>query len=247
MPTTEKVENDTESVLINFEVEDFSPLESPGLSTYQEDEDYDYGTFSGTSAGHLRGSKREELLRVLVESNIGQQRTSQAVVEQAAHLAESLRTRPTILSLLTKMAEGDDVEAYLQTFDSIVEREMWDLKHGRPCLPAPERGDTGAGWTVGHQIWVYQPGVPDRSQMAQLRCLGNCCLQPELLPPCKNVERVVMDRFLRTLPYDAKKLVGQHVPDNPEDMEALVEQVEAMQEMLRAGELPTHRPRGGGD
>ncbi|XP_064172116.1 uncharacterized protein LOC135243909 [Anguilla rostrata] len=45
-----------------------------------------------------------------------------------------------------------------------------------------------------------------------------------------------MDRFLRALPYETKKLAGQHAPQGPEELVELVEQVEATHEMLKVGQ-----------
>ncbi|KAJ8414895.1 hypothetical protein AAFF_G00024180 [Aldrovandia affinis] len=54
-----------------------------------------------------------------------------------------------------------------------------------------------------------------------------------------------MDCFLCALPFEAKKLVGQHVPTDPGDMVALVQWVKATREMLNpCSERPAwDRPR----
>ncbi|XP_035287492.1 uncharacterized protein LOC118234816 [Anguilla anguilla] len=176
------------------------------------------------------------------------------------------------------MTEADDVEAYLHTFERVAERELWDPREMADTLAPFLTGkaqqayqDLGAAeaqdyhrlkreilaragvspTSAGQQVatWAYQPGVNARSQMASLRRLVTRWLQPESLSVGQILDRVAMDRFLRALPYEAKKLAGQHAPQSPEELVELVERVEATQEMLKAGstERPLFRPRTGGD
>ncbi|XP_035255606.1 uncharacterized protein LOC118217726 [Anguilla anguilla] len=230
----------------------------------------------------------EDLLRALVEANLGQQHAAQVMAQQVGRLTELLQARdasavPLPVSrtkakdVLTKMTEADDVEAYLHTFERVAERELWDPREMADTLAPFLTGkaqqayqDLGAAeaqdyhrlkreilaragvspTSAGQQVatWAYQPGVNARSQMASLRRLVTRWLQPERRSVEQILDRVAMDRFLRALPYGAKKLAGQHALQSPEELVELVERVEATQEMLKAEstERPLFRPQAGG-
>ncbi|XP_035253211.1 uncharacterized protein LOC118216245 [Anguilla anguilla] len=218
----------------------------------------------------------EDLLKALVEANLGQQYAAQAMAERVVRLTDAVQARPSATvplpltrtkakNVLTKMTEADDVEAYLHTFERVAERELWDPREMADILApfltsesqqAYQDLDTmeardydrlkreilaraGVSSTSARQqvaTWAYQPGGNARSQMAALCRLVTHWLQPDHLTVEQILNRVAMDRFLRALPYETKKLAGQHSPQGPEELVELVEQVEATHEMLKVGQ-----------
>ncbi|KAJ8369560.1 hypothetical protein SKAU_G00095880 [Synaphobranchus kaupii] len=113
---------------------------------------------------------------------------------------------------LTKMTEGDDVEAYLHTFE---------LLQSEKCR---------------FQTWTYHHSEPPRTQLTCLRCLAARWLPPDHLTSYQMLDKLVLDRFIRGLPFEAKKLAGQHTPADFSELLALMEWVDATQEMLRQPE-----------
>jgi len=72
--------------------------------------------------------------------------------------------------------------------------------------------------------------------------------EPHALSP---IDRVIMDKFLRTLPFEAKKLAGQSHPHSREEVVTVVEGYRAAQALVRGGRTitpeavpcPKDRPR----
>lgn len=129
---------------------------------------------------------------------------------------------------LAPLLSGEAQKAYydLPPAEDHNYRRLQDKILGRSGLSVTTAGQR-------FQTWEYQPGVPPRSQMAHLTHLAKQWLQPELLSARRIIEREVMEKFLRTLPYDAKKLVGQHAPGSPTEMVDLVERVENTQQLIQ--------------
>ena len=85
--------------------------------------------FSGLRTNEPQ-AKMEQLLQVLVETQRAQQETSVALVKQqirANELKEQelQRFRPKVGESIPKLAETDDVEAYLHAFEATAARERW--------------------------------------------------------------------------------------------------------------------------
>jgi len=70
--------------------------------------------------------------------------------------------------------------------------------------------------------------------MHELVRLTNAWLisEPKTLTP---IERVIMDRFMRSLPYEAKKLAYQQNPQSVDQLVELLEGYQATQGVLRSG------------
>lgn len=79
----------------------------------------------------------EALLQALVEVQLAQRQATQAMTERMVALTEAVQargststplplTRTKAKEVMMKMAETDDVEAYLHTFEWVAERELWD-------------------------------------------------------------------------------------------------------------------------
>ena len=144
---------------------------------------------------------------------------------------------------LQKLSLSDDVEAFLATFERTAEREGWSQDQwagliapfltGDPQkayfdLPPDDAKDyqklkaeilARLGVTTAvraqrvHQ-WKYRPDRPPRSQMHDLVQLVKKWLQPEVLSGPQIVERVVLDRYLRSLPDDLQRWVSHRLQNS---------------------------------
>ncbi|XP_063772692.1 uncharacterized protein LOC134909590 [Pseudophryne corroboree] len=168
---------------------------------------------------------------------------------------------------LQKMTEADDVEAYLTTFERTAEHENWPkaqwasllapflsgepLKAYFDLSPAEARDYdklkteilTRLGVTLSVRAqrvhrWVYAMEKPPRSQMHDLIQLTKKWLQPETLTGPQMVERVVMDRYLRSLPVVLRKWVSHGNPDTADQLVDMVERYLAAEELLMTTQQP---------
>ena len=57
--------------------------------------------------------------------------------------------------------------------------------------------------------WTFQTGATPRSQMHELTQVTNRWLDPGKNSPAAIVEILLMDRYLRALPFEAKKVISQ--------------------------------------
>uniref|UniRef100_H3A608 SCAN box domain-containing protein n=1 Tax=Latimeria chalumnae TaxID=7897 RepID=H3A608_LATCH len=184
--------------------------------------------------------------------------------------------RPIRASLvLQKMTPEDDVEAYLLAFERCAEREGW-RKEQRADIVAPFfMGDAqkayfdlepeaaadyfllkaeilarvGVTPTVRAQrfhTWSYQAGKAPKPQMFDLIHLARWWLQPDINSPARIVELVVMDRYLRALPLEIQKWVGQGNPANAQELIALVERQVAAEELVKTTTTTTVTQRSPG-
>ncbi|XP_051502548.1 uncharacterized protein LOC127411191 isoform X2 [Myxocyprinus asiaticus] len=180
-----------------------------------------------------------------------EQELMQLRLEAAAHIPIP-EPRARASQLITKLTEHDDVEAYLQTFEVIAEREGWDWSEWVRTLAPFLMGEVQRAYYalspasvddykelkneilawVGLSLvcaaqrfhkWVYDAQVPAHviaSQLSRLACLWLLSGQPT---PVQVAERVVVDKFLLSLPRMQQRAVGMR---NPETLAALVEAVE---------------------
>nr|KAG8538848.1 hypothetical protein GDO81_021967 [Engystomops pustulosus] len=169
--------------------------------------------------------------------------------------------RAAVQKALQKMAATDDVEAYLTVFERVAEREelpaeqwadvlapfltgesqkaYYDLSETEareyPQLKAEILARLGVTVQVRssrvHQ-WAYSEKLPPRSQMCDLIHLVRKWLQPEDCTPAQMVERVVLDKFTRSLPSRLQRWVGQAGPTKAEELVSLVERYRATEDLL---------------
>uniref|UniRef100_H3A5M8 CCHC-type domain-containing protein n=1 Tax=Latimeria chalumnae TaxID=7897 RepID=H3A5M8_LATCH len=175
--------------------------------------------------------------------------------------------------VLQKMTPEDDVEAYLLAFKRCAEREGWPSEQWAGIVAPFLMGDAQkayfdleleaaadyfllkaeilarAGVTPmvraqRFHTWSYQTGKAPRSQMFDLIHLARRWLQPDINSPAGIVELVAMDRYLRALPPEIRKWVGQGNPTNAQKLIALIERQVAAEEMVKTTTTVTQRSPG---
>ncbi|KAG8538733.1 hypothetical protein GDO81_022156 [Engystomops pustulosus] len=178
--------------------------------------------------------------------------------------------RERVRTALRKLTAEDDVEAFLAVFERTAEREglqhdQWaevvapfltgdalkayfDLTQEDALDYKKLKGEILARMGVNVYVRaqrVYQWGFVEsraaRSQAYDLLHLVKRWLQPETLTPAQIVERVVVDRFVRTLPVAIQCWVGQGDPGNLDQLVGLVERYIATQDFVRDC-TPTRKP-----
>uniref|UniRef100_H3AB07 SCAN box domain-containing protein n=1 Tax=Latimeria chalumnae TaxID=7897 RepID=H3AB07_LATCH len=164
--------------------------------------------------------------------------------------------------VLQKMTPEDDVEAYLLTFERCAEWEGWPREQWAGIVALFLMGEAqkayfdlepeaatdyfllkveilaraGVTPTVRAQrfhTWAYQADKAPRSQMFDLIHLTQWWLQPDMNSPARIVELVVMDCYLRALPLELRKWVGQGNPANAQELIALMERQVATKELVK--------------
>nr|XP_006012602.1 PREDICTED: uncharacterized protein LOC102366250 [Latimeria chalumnae] len=160
------------------------------------------------------------------------------------------------------MTPEDDVEAYLLAFERYAEQENWPREQWAGIVAPFLMGESqktyfdlepeaaadyfllkveilaraGVTPTVRAQrfhTWAYQADKAPRSQMFDLIHLTQRWLQPDRNSPAKIAELVVMDCYLRALPLELRKWVGQGNPTDAQELIALVERQVAAEELVK--------------
>ncbi len=227
----------------------------------------------------------DELLQRLTEVSIRQQQivehlaTRQGEAEQ--RLAD-LRTataqriplpdpRVQATKLLPKLTPHDDVEAFLQMFESIATTEGWHPDDWARVLAPLLTGEAQRAYfalpadsadqyvEVKKEIlarlglspicaaqhfheWEYKPRLPARAQAAELTRLVQHWLLEGSPSAGQVAERVVVDRFLRALPHSHRQAVGMKNPTTTAELVEAIELADAAQQR-DAGERAPPFPR----
>ena len=172
---------------------------------------------------------------------------------------------------IAKMGASDEIEAYLHAFEATATRERWPkeqwvgllapfltgeaLNAVRDLVPGRAKdydhlkaeilgrhGLTKFGMAQRFHTWTFQPDQPPRAQMHELVRITRKWLEPERNTAAEVVEAIVVDRYLRALPYEAKKIISQQAVATAAQTVEAMEQYQATAEMLRASRK---EPSGG--
>ncbi|XP_077948925.1 uncharacterized protein LOC144382966 isoform X6 [Gasterosteus aculeatus] len=164
---------------------------------------------------------------------------------------------------LSKMGATDDVEAFLHAFEATATREAWPrdqwvgllapfltgeaLNAVRDLGPdqatdydalkteiLSRNGITKFGMAQRFHNWTFQPDQPPRAQMHELVRITRKWLEPQRNTAPAVVEAVVVDRYLRALPYEAKRFLSQQALTTADLTVEAVEKYQATADMLRA-------------
>ncbi|KAL0148266.1 hypothetical protein M9458_056412, partial [Cirrhinus mrigala] len=229
--------------------------------------------------------KMEDLLQRLTEVCIRQQQivehlaTRQGRTEEELAAIRAQRAQPVpppnprvqATQLLSKMTAFDDVEAFLQLFETTAVREGWAEDDWASALAPLLTGEVQRTYftlppraaadyrEVKREIlarlrlslicaaqqfheWVYKVHVPARAQAAELSRIAQHWLLEGETTAEQVVERVVIDRLLRALPCSQRQAVGMK---NPTTILELVEAIELADAMYHreAGERAPLFPR----
>ncbi|XP_063080013.1 uncharacterized protein LOC134469917 [Engraulis encrasicolus] len=161
------------------------------------------------------------------------------------------------------MGATDDVEAYLYAFEATATREGWPkaqwvgllapfltgeaLNSVRDLPPDKitdydalkleifsRHGLTKFGMAQRFHGWTFQVDQAPRAQMHELSRIARKWLEPEKNTAAAVVETIVVDHFLRALPYEAKRFISQQALTTAAVTIEAVEKYQATTEMLRA-------------
>ncbi|XP_073727643.1 uncharacterized protein [Misgurnus anguillicaudatus] len=173
---------------------------------------------------------------------------------------------------IPKMGECDDVEAYLHAFETTAFREKWPkdqwAKILAPFLSGESQkafldldptwannydslkkemlsrsGLTEFGRAQRYHAWCFKKEQPPRTQMHELMRLAKKWLEPGRHSATEVVDSLVMDRFLRALPIEAKRFVCLNNPSSPQELIEEVERYQASAEMLNSRSPTSAQPQ----
>lgn len=100
-------------------------------------------------------------------------------------------------------------------------------------------GLTKFGMAQHLHSWTFQPDQPPCAQMHELVRITRKWLEPEKSTAAAVVEAIVVDRYLRALPYEAKRFIGQQALTTAD---LTVEAVEKYQATAGCFVLPGRSP-----
>ncbi|KAG1948853.1 hypothetical protein F2P79_012397 [Pimephales promelas] len=208
----------------------------------------------------------EEILKRLTEVSIRQQQIVEHLATRQGRTEEELiaigtsatqhiplpDSRAQATRLLPKMTVDDDVEAFLQVFETTAKNEAWPEEEMARALAPLLTGEAQRAYfslprtdaedynkvkqeilarlglssicaAQQFQEWEFKPRVPARAQAAELSRIAQHWLLEGNPTAAQVVERVVVDRLLRALPRAHRQAVGMRNPTN------ILELVEAME------------------
>ena len=204
--------------------------------------------------------QQAQALDALLKSQTDLQRAVQELIKKIAEDQSGQATRAPS-DVLTKLSPNDDVEAYLNLFERTAARERWPVADWGSILASYLTGDAQR---VCHDLsladardfsklknailasqglslparaqrfnsWGFQSNLPPRPQLAALMRITHSWLTSPGEPPL--VERIVIDKCIRTLPPDARKYASQVSPTTVEALVALLENHQVSSEMLKS-------------
>ncbi|OCT75289.1 hypothetical protein XELAEV_18030466mg [Xenopus laevis] len=178
-----------------------------------------------------------------------------------------------VQNLLEKMSPDDDIETFLAVFERVAEHsklphDEWaaviapylsgkslkaylglSKQDAKDYTKLKEEILSSEGITLaGHaqclHNWSYSSERSVRSQMYDLLSLANNWLQPEVSTPAQIIERVVLDKFVRSLPSSIQVWIGKRGPRDVDQLVSLVEWYNAMVDHLH-GSSPKSSLMGG--
>ncbi|XP_067293545.1 uncharacterized protein [Pseudorasbora parva] len=208
----------------------------------------------------------DDLLKCLTEVSLRQQQITEHLAARQQKVEEevaALRLAPAqhvplpdprvrATQILPKLTGHDDIELFLQLFETTAVRENWDRSEWArllgPLLTGEaqqayfslptERADNydalkreilgrlGLSSISAAQLfhdWEYKPRRPARAQAAELSRLSRHWLLEGTSTAGQVAERVTIDRLLRALPPPTRRAVGM---TNPTSISELVEAIE---------------------
>ncbi|XP_073728094.1 uncharacterized protein [Misgurnus anguillicaudatus] len=173
---------------------------------------------------------------------------------------------------IPKMGECDDVEAYLHAFETTAFREKWPKDQWAKILAQFLSGEsqkafldldptwannydslkkemlsrsglTEFGRAQRYHAWCFKKEQPPRTQMHELMRLAKKWLELGGHSATEVVDSLVMDRFLRALPIEAKRFVCLNNPSSPQELIEEVERYQASAEMLNSRSPTSAHPQ----
>ncbi|KAL2099498.1 hypothetical protein ACEWY4_003892 [Coilia grayii] len=166
--------------------------------------------------------------------------------------------------------DDDEVVAYLHAFEATAAREGWPKAQWVGLLAPFLAGEALKAYqdvesTIGEDYdrlkeeirsrygltkfslaqhfhnWNFQSGISPRSQLHELARITKRWLAPDMNSAGEIVEMVIMDRYLRALPYEAKKVISQQKVTTAMQLVEAVEQYQAASDMLQTCTAFTER------
>ncbi|KAI7812640.1 hypothetical protein IRJ41_006229 [Triplophysa rosa] len=213
----------------------------------------------------------EEVLQWLTEVSIRQQQITAHLATRQGQMEQELSTLHAVTQLLPKMTAHDDVESFLQMFETTAVREGWERDECAQLLAPLLTGETQRAYfalpagtanfypelkreilaRVGlspicaaqhFHNWEYKPHLPARTQTAELSRLAQHWLLEGEPTASQVAERVMIDRMLRALPRSHRHAVGMRNPGTVTELVEAMELADAAQHR-DAGERAPPFPR----
>ncbi|KAL0194996.1 hypothetical protein M9458_008568, partial [Cirrhinus mrigala] len=243
-------------------------------------------SFLGGAAPATPTIRMEEIIRQRMDISVRQHQMAEHLASRQDRVEQELlafrnstaqrtplpdpQTRAT--QLLPKMTEQDDVECFLQMFETTALRERWSRDEWARLLAPLLTGEAQwAYFTLPLEIttnyaelkreilgrvglssicaaqqfheWSYRPRVPVCAQAAELHRLAQHWLSAGEPTAAQVIERVTIDRFLRALPRSHQQAVGMRNPTTLAEMVEAVELADATQRRDGAERAPPNGAR----
>lgn len=203
----------------------------------------------------------EQLVQMLMGAQCAQQETNAALLQQQIKanqlkeqdLQQLTRSTPKAGDFIPKLGVTDDVDAYLHAFEATAAREGWAKTQWVGLLASflsdealkvfqdleasvaqdydllkdeilSCHGLTKFSMAQGFHNWTFQNAIIPCSQMHELI--------RDKKSPAAIIETLVMDCYLRALPYEAKKIISHQKLTTTMELVEAVEQYQAASDLL---------------